>query len=212
MILVRGAAPLDDSCVAPIAPAVFLPSGRLDLSASPTGYMLFPNVENVSPPSSTTGTTARAVTAGQGASGTWGRMSGETNRIMLQSATVSYNILTDGVPEAVSGLFGSVKLPIGSQILDPDGGRATVQVTALNSQHIAALSQIVGANQSVLIEVSVVLNGVSAGDREVESNTFSFPLEVCNTCLVDPTCAQGDTTVGTICIPGQDKRICTAAP
>jgi hypothetical protein len=210
MILVRGAAPLDEACVAAAAPTTFLVSGRLDLSVNTSGYLLFPNVENVSPPSASTGTTSRSSSAGAGASGTWGKMSGETNLIFLRSATVSFNFLTDGVPSSITDLFGSFQIPISSQALDPDGGRASVQVPALNSQHVAALSQIIGVGQSVLIEVSVVLNGVSSGDRDVESNTFTFPLEVCNTCLIDATCAAADA--GVTCNPGQDKTICTASP
>jgi hypothetical protein len=210
MILVRGAADLDDSCIASASPATFIGTGRLDLSVNNSGYILFPNVENVSPSSSETGPAARSASGGAGGSATWGDLSGETNRILLTTASVSFNILTDGVPGAVTDLFSDFDLPVGAQVLDPNGGRTSVQVAVLNSQHVAALKQIVGAGQTVLIEVSVILKGTSSGDRDVESNTFVFPIEVCNTCLVDPTCINDGAT--TICNPGQDDRICTGTP
>ena len=52
MILIRGAALSDSSCVLSTDPAAFLTEGVLDVSIA-SGYVLAPNLQNVAPSSST---------------------------------------------------------------------------------------------------------------------------------------------------------------
>ena len=206
MLLVRGATPLDDSCVASGAPATFLGQGTVDVSIA-NGYILYPNVENTAPSSSETGPQGKPAS---GTTASWGDLSGETNRVILNKASVSYSFRTSGLPAEVTSAFSNAEIGIGGTTIDPNGSSATVAVAVLNSEHITALQRVLQPGQTIVLEVSVLLKGQSTGDRDIESNEFTFPIQICTQCLVDSTCSTDDQV--TVCHQGQDSVLCTGTP
>ena len=204
---------LSSSCqpVASTDISAIVSRGVMDLTVATT-YHMFPNVENLMESSGSS-------SLGGGLSGT------EGNRVTLQRADVTF------VPEeSLSVAMPNRTIPI-SGTLEP-GGRGVVELEVIHDILGDSLSgdpRLRDRGSTVFVEVHVQFIGVTTSGTSVESNLFTFPMELCRGCLLDfpleandpldtqPNCRaesgeSGTSTIEMPCLPGQDEtldcRIC----
>ncbi|PJB36734.1 MAG: hypothetical protein CO108_22650 [Deltaproteobacteria bacterium CG_4_9_14_3_um_filter_63_12] len=208
MILIRGAALSDSSCVLSTDPAAFLTEGVLDVSIA-SGYVLAPNLQNVAPSSSTVGAQGKT-TGGSGA--VFNNLAVEGNNVIITEAQVDFELITAAaIPAEVASIFRGYDLPIGGAVIEPNGGKATFGMSVLNSTHVTALQQVVSPGSTLTVMVKLKLFGVTTSDTEVESNTFNFPILVCNGCLTPADCSVAPADTSHCIMPGQDFSYCPPA-
>lgn len=215
----------DDSCTvsANASGSAFRARGVLDISVR-SSYVMYPLVQNVLVPSET------VEFAGQGGGG--GGLAGvdwEANSITLTRAVAEF----DG-PAALGITGREVEIPLSGSMTPADFTAVELEVIPERFSTILADSDLLrNAGDRATLLVRLKFFGVTASGREVDSNQFTYPIEICRECLIDipleainvsqplPNCANLDGTVvedddGTItinfdvgdtCTPGQDDPI-----
>lgn len=193
----------------------FRARGTLDLLIGDS-YSIFPLVRNDLVPSESAGFGGGG---GGGLSGTdW-----EANTVTLRRAVVEIN-----VPEALNLLIPrEIEVEL-SGSMQP-GDEASVELRAIPralGQLLASSTFLRQSSNGTTISLRVKVFGVTSSGREVDSNEFIYPIELCFGCLlevppaaIDPTfptpnCRittfEGEDTTtdtNTICRVGQDDNI-----
>lgn len=200
MMVIKGVAVAEADCTVSADAETFRSQGVLDISLA-NGYILSPAIENVAPSSTNVGAESQMMnTMTRG--GVFTGLMVEGNGIIIESARVDFDVKADlpGVD------LGGFDIPIGGALVPPGGGSATVSLQVLNDFHVQSLRSVIAPGQTALVVVDVQMVGTTTSDSEVESNTLSYPITVCNGCLVPPSC-DGLEVEGCL-IPGQDTLYC----
>lgn len=214
---------LDDDCQPVIQTTVqeFVGRGTMDVTVA-TQYIMFPRVENLMSPSG-------SVSLGRSGGGGRGATTGyEGNRVTLSEAEVSFD-----APEGFGvTLPRRIQVPI-SGTIDPEGA-AVVVLKVIDEplgEQLRASAQLQDRGSSVSIVADIRFRGQTTSGTEVESNAFSFPIQVCRGCLLefpleandpldtqpncraDLTAEESEVTDSELtCLPGQDQpldcRVC----
>ena len=156
----------------------FLARGTLDLALT-NRYVLFPTIRNEL--QEVRQVRIQPQNAG-GAQGDFRDVLNESNVVRLESATVSFI-----TPSNVSfAMPQGIKIPVSGSI--QPGGLATTALEIVDVTLGGVLQQApefaqAGALVTVIAEVS--FEGTTSGGTEIESNKFSFPLDLCFRCLVN---------------------------
>lgn len=136
----------------------------------------------------------------------------ETARIVIRGAVV--NVLSaDGTASLASFSTNAGGFVDPASGTDPGWGVSFVNV--VSSELARSLQDSLAANASQELNISVYVYGDTLGGDEIESSTLTFPLYVCNGCLVDCSTASDfdDCTqfppdgLELSCFPGQDAPI-----
>lgn len=218
LFIVHNAA-LDTSCrPSESTTGTSLGRGAMDLTVA-NRYIMNPLVENLMSPSGTV--SLGGTTRGSGA-GDY-----EGNRVTFSFAQVSF----DAPPGFDRALPKNLEIPI-SGTLEP-GRFGVVELEVINQalgEQLRTSTQLDDRNESVPVEVTLRFHGVTTSGTEVESNEFTYPLEICRGCLLefppeasDPFDAQPNcrailsetetaSSIDLGCHPGQDElldcRVC----
>ncbi len=205
---------LDDQCqIRNAASEVAQSIGFLDLFVT-NQYIMYPVVENVLVGAdSVTFNTGSG--GGEGISGTdW-----EANRITLTRASVEFDAPAAlGVP-----LPSDFTIPLSGGLAPGDAATVGLQVVSASIGNTLATSPLLqqrGSTVTILLRVKFF--GVTAAGREIDSNLFTYPVQLCVGCLLDvpaeaidpafptPNCriTEGfDSNLNDVCTPGQDEPI-----
>jgi hypothetical protein len=185
-ILVVSNQPLDDQCQPSTAGNRVLGRGRLDLFITQSGYEMAPLVQNVMVPSDSIQFQGLAAGLGGLVGTDW-----EANRVTLQRVVARY----EG-PSALGVPLPS-ELPIDLGLtLDPNATAAvSINVISPNIATVLRSSPLLRPpGSSVTILVTLKFFGRTSSGLQVDSNEFTYPVEVCNGCLlqypieaIDPT-------------------------
>jgi hypothetical protein len=207
--------PLDESCQPDIGNAVFIGRGVLDLFVTDR-YVFAPQVDSELVASESiryTGLAAGGAGGLQGAN--W-----EANDITLSRATVQYEAPASlGVP-----LLRSYDIPLSGSV-EP-GGSLFMTFDLVNTglaRTLAASPLLRQPGSSFTLNVRLQFFGQTNAGQEVDSNEFSYPIVVCNGCLLSYTPSSVDTafplpncrnledfdaeSAEIPCFPGQDERV-----
>lgn len=206
---------VDENCRPPASASGdnVLARGVLDLFVT-NQYLMVPIVQNTLVPSNSVsfGRGGR----GQGLTGNeW-----EANDITFSRATVELDI-----PPSLDAAFArSFEIPISGTVRP--GGSQSVELYVILPAIGNALAQsnflrTSGSRVTMLARVQFI--GKTNAGREVDSNIFTFPIELCVGCLLDtpaaavdptfpsPNCRNvtglDDTSLTDVCFPGQDQRL-----
>lgn len=201
----------------------FRARGVLDIAVT-NSYVMYPLVQNVLVPSEEVEFTGLGGGAG-GLQGTeW-----EANSITLTRAVAEF----DG--PAALGISGrEVEIPLSGSMTPADFTAVELEVIPSTFATILADSPLLqNPFDRATLLVRIKFFGITAAGREVDSNQFTYPIEICRECLIDipleaidvsqplPNCAnlsstteQGEDGTVTIstdiepgCTPGQDEPI-----
>lgn len=204
----------DDDCEPSTTSDAFVSRGTLDLFVT-NQYVMFPLARNSMVPS-------EGVSFG-GAGGAGGGLAGtdwEANTVTLRRARVEFN-----APDALGvPLPSDFEIPISGSINPEDEAAVGLQVVTPSIGNALAASPLLQASSSsVTMLVRIKFFGVTGAGREVDSNEFVFPIELCVGCLLDvppeavdpafpsPNCRIADgfdsTTVSDSCFIGQDQPV-----
>lgn len=216
---------------APALEGNFLARGTLDITLA-NRYVMFPTIQNQLQPSSEVKIVPQG--GGGGAVGDFRDTLNEGNAIVLEGATVSFTT----PPNVTFTLPQNVFIPVSG----------TVQPTSVVTTALEVLSVEIGnivrqapeffngnafiRGNVVTVLVSVKFSGRTSSGTEVESNEFTFPLDICAGCLVvyapgtlfldddnSLTCDEGkaslegdvtgaaNTNITTPCFIGQDDPV-----
>jgi hypothetical protein len=176
--------------------------GTLDVRVSAgvgSGYLLFPLLKNDLP------------AEGGGAV--------EPNRIALDGFDVDLKVV-DGPPEAIDLLAALASDPATEALMRyheawsgsvaPGGGTTAAAATVFPAQAARSLLEANAlANGGASIEVRVRATGRTL-NRSVKSDAFTYPLHVCDGCLINSISAcpgQAPVLPGGVCNPGQDALV-----
>ncbi len=165
------------SCVADTDETVYLPRGVVDMAVA-RNYELFPLIRN----------NFIDVVAAKGYTAKDTRLN--TKNVSLLRAKVSYHTQDDfsvtlqnrTVPLSASVGTGGGKTTVSVELLTPamiDKFRNSKEFVVIGSQ-----GEVRPARSSVDLSVDVTVEGQTQDGNDVESNTFTFALRVCNGCLV----------------------------
>ena len=174
-----------NNCVIEVSTSTFIARGRIDVNAE-SGYLFTPEVQNIA--TSAMGDPERIVIV-EGANVDL-EFSGSLSAADFDAGLVSFSV----------GFAGPV---------EPNGGTSTFAFDIIPYQLLVDLRDELGAGNRTLVTAKVSVFGTLEGG-DVESNTFSYPVDVCNGCLKSvvgecaalPTGFQAQT--GGICQPLQD--------
>jgi hypothetical protein len=148
----------------------FRSNGFMDLTIART-YVMFPKVDNLMSPS------GASSLGGGGVGGAF-----EGNRVTLSHALVGFTTPAGfDVP-----MPRNLEIPI-SGTLEP-GSTLLGEIPVINEPlgvQLAASTQLDDRGEQVPIEVSVQYFGLTTSGTEVESNVFTFPMNLCMGCLLD---------------------------
>jgi len=205
----------DDDCEPSTAADVFVSRGTLDLFVT-NQYVMFPLARNSMVPSEDVSFGAAGGAAGGGLEGNeW-----EANTVTLRRARVEFDAPAAlGVP-----LPSDFEIPISGSINPADEAAVGLQVVTPSIGNALAASPLLQASSSsVTMLVRIKFFGVTGAGREVDSNEFVFPIELCFGCLLDvppeaidpafptPNCRVFDefdsNTVTDQCFIGQDQPV-----
>jgi hypothetical protein len=177
-----------------------LSRGTLDIMLS-NRYVMFPVVLNTMKPSSSVTVGSAGGAAGGGGAGGIANVQTEGNIVNLESATVSIiapSTIQFPVPQGVEiptsgAVFPEDVISTGLEVISPVLGDAI----RASSDFYTGTAFKRGTVITVLVEVK--FKGSSSSGTEVESNEFTFPLDICAGCLltyapdtVVPAVADGD--------------------
>lgn len=210
-----------DGCEVPSAGAgtaanqVFRTRGVLDLFVTDF-YVAIPRVENTLVESESAGFNTTGG-EGDGLAGTdW-----EANHILLRRAVIQFD-----APEALGvPLPREITVEVSGAIAP--GGAATIEMQAITPSIGATLANsrlLREARTSLTIDLRIKFFGVTAAGREVDSNEFIYPVELCYGCLlsipptaidpdyaIQPNCRntdfEDDVDFDTLCFEGQDETV-----
>lgn len=224
-LFVRANVPFDDECQvqASASTDTFRGLGSMDLFITQR-YVMAPVIESTLVSSETV--SFGATGGGAGLSGTdW-----EANSVSLERAVVRYD-----VPDALGiELLNGIELPL-SGAVDP-GGFIGVELEPINESvgRILARSEFLRTSGVPLtMNLRVTIHGRTVAGREIESNEFVYPIQLCYGCLfgipsnvidpnyfIQPNCrlrnvveddTEGSIVTGTFstdaCFPGQDEAV-----
>ncbi|MCB9507095.1 MAG: hypothetical protein H6698_03285 [Myxococcales bacterium] len=207
--------PFTDECEVPSASSgantVYQSRGTLDLFVR-NSYLMAPRLENTLVPSED----ARIGSATGGAGGLQGT-DWEANSISLRRAVIRF----DG-PDALD-------LPLPKELtreisgtITP-GGVATTLLEAIPESLGRTLedARILRQGTHITLNLHIKYFGETYSGREVDSNEFIYPIELCYGCLLNfpvaavdfsydvlPNCRNiGDTEIALPCFPGQDDIV-----
>lgn len=174
-MLVVGNAFLQDDCVAqPNLEGPFLARGTLDVSIR-SQYIMFPVLQNQLGPSEQVRIQAAGAGAGQGSG--LDDVLIEGNTIILNEAEVEFEL-----PPGVAGLPSNIRIPTSGTVFPQGVSSAGIELISPNFGQ--GLAGVVGAGTTLTVLVKVRFFGVTASGTEVESAEFSYPLDICNGCLI----------------------------
>lgn len=178
-LVILNAVPLDsEECQGSVSDNIGLSSGVVDMAMA-RYYRLYVRVENnMADINTVLGLTAQD-----------GRL--ETTRVRLRRAVVTYQAL-----DQISANFpDELRVPLSASV-DNEGGRTSLGIEVLTEAMIQDLrsapefiirgpdGDVRPARTSVELLVTVAVQGETFDGQVVESNEFTFPLTVCNGCLV----------------------------
>jgi hypothetical protein len=170
--------PFTDECEVPPPNAganqVFISRGTLDLFLA-NSYIMAARVESTLGESESAG-----FTTGGGGNGGIDVPDWEANNIQLRSATIRYD-----VPDGLNQQLGVLEVPL-SGAIEP-GGLASVELKVIEdsvAQSLAANPLIRDARIPVTINLRIKFQGQTVTGRDVDSNEFIYPIELCYGCLL----------------------------
>lgn len=135
--------------------------------------------------------------------GTQGMMSTvDTNDIAVQD--VDANLQT------VSGQsIGSIVVPVAGTMVDAGGGSAGIGFPVMDAAEVGAVAGLVSVGKPIDLEVTITVHGSFSGGGDVETQAFTFPIQVCKGCLITDAgaCPVTGSTTGDPCNPAQDFPI-----
>lgn len=206
---------LDDQCeIRNAASEIAQSIGFLDLFIS-NQYIMYPVVENVLVGSDSVTFQTGAGGGGEGLSGAeW-----EANRITMTRASIEFD-----APDALGvPLPSDFEIPLSGGLGPGDAAVVGLQVINASIGNTLATSQLLqqrGATVTILLRLKFF--GVTASGREIDSNVFTYPVQLCVGCLLEvpaeaidpafptPNCRvteDFDSTSLEVCSPGQDEAI-----
>lgn len=207
--------PLDEQCQPDIGNSVFIGRGVLDLFVTDR-YVFAPQVDSELVASESVQYTGLAAGGAGGLQGAnW-----EANDVTLSHATVEYD-----APEALGiRLLRSYDIPLSGSV-EP-GGSLFMTFDLINTRlaQTLALSPLLREpGNSFTLNVRLQFFGKTNAGQEVDSNVFSYPIVVCNGCLLNyspaavdaafplPNCRNledfDSETAEIPCFPGQDDVV-----
>jgi hypothetical protein len=201
VILNNTAVPADSCSLTGDAGQAFLAHGQIN-SSSPAGYLLTPLFES-----------AITATADQTLQRTI-LLSGANVELSVVAMTVTHGdgSVTNPTPPELSGTDAKFRVLFSGSL--PPGGTANFafEVLPVSTMHTIMAAAGAGDGDSVNAEVTakVTADGTMGGDR-VDSSPFTYPITVCNDCVLvnHGACADfmGTARTGNACNPFQDGPI-----
>ena len=202
LLVLRNQAPGENCLISASESDPFTPAGILDTAAALAGrgYLLTPLVKNIS--TTATATEAQRTIIAHGA-----------NVDLRFADQQKFGDDINGFEQAGLTRF---QVPF-SGAVSPNGGTASFSFEVIPAQLIAAIQPKLAAFERTVILADVVIFGDMSGGR-VESQTFTYPVDVCNGCLVNTIgdCAMVPQSFeprpGGACNPFQDAVVdcCTS--
>lgn len=192
MLVITGAvAPVagaEGGCVASPTTDELMTGGVLDVAVA-QGYGVAVKVQNVAPRSGDTGAKPQGSTGGmqQGGGGVFENLDLEGNSIFVKKAGVDFDIKAELADVDLAGF----DVPIGGPMVEPSGGEAAFFVPVLTPFQVEQLRSVIAPGQSALIIAKIKMSGETASETDVETNSFGFPITVCNGCL-GRTCTESE--------------------
>lgn len=104
-------------------------------------------------------------------------------------------------------------ITIAPTAVEAGGGDAALGVDVVDAALGASLQQLAPAPGELRrVVLSVTLEGETQDDESLDTNEFSYPIDLCVDCLVTPTCAAGEKLTFSTCgYLGQDAApVCAA--
>ena len=172
-------------------------AGVLDVSFGGS-YVLGLGADNTLVPSESVGFTSTGGTGGLSGND-W-----EANRVNIQEVSLRFD-----APDPVDGAFRTTQIPV-SMGIDP-GGTVAMVVEIIPASVTQALQGLILTGQTVSLMVELEMTGEKLSEASVGSNTFQFPITLCNGCLWGLS-VDTDGEPVTICNSGQDQASCTLNP
>lgn len=136
-----------------------------------------------------------------------------TREDRLNLRVESANFIVDGAVVTVTDLGGNELAAFTSLSKAYVAASGTgVLVTNLTDSTVSAAlrSRLSNRNDRTVVIANVQAFGESTGNKDIESNTYSFPITVCNGCLVDFSVA--DPAQPDACVPLADTGTPTTTP
>ncbi len=171
--------------------------GTLDVSwylraGQPTGYYMFPLLKNNMMP-----------TAGTG--------EGEQNCMTVREAEVDLKL------GALGDAVETTKYKVPTAVTVCPGQTRAVQLLVIPPQIVESIASRIPENGSEYASVKIRMIA-KRGRTTIKSNSFTFPINICNGCLIknlgncDSPAIPNDPDIGNDCNPAQDDRLecCTS--
>ncbi len=204
-----------DTCEVPsVGGTTFRTRGTLDLFIG-SSYLAIPRVENTLVESESAGFNTSAGGSRDGLSGTdW-----EANHINLQRAVVKFD-----APDALGvPVPRQLEVEISGAISPGEAATVAIQAITPSIGQTLANSVLLRENRtSLTINLRIKFYGQTVTGRDVDSNEFVYPVELCYGCLVDippeaidptypiqPNCraATSPAAENRACVEGQDEAV-----
>lgn len=139
----------------------------------------------------------------------------ETNGVRITRAEVTIEGL-DGLPVDFAGLPNPFSVPMTVYIppaaSEDSPGLGTGSITAIPADYTLSLPIAEGSTTTVVVAVRLI--GNTLGDIDIETGDWTYPVEICNGCLLQ--CPVDAETTLVSCNPGQDTPFaderCAAVP
>jgi len=194
MLLLRNQQPTEGCQISVNPTGAYQPAGRIDVSSA-QGYRFTPLIQNLAQSNMNS-----------------------MKRIFIEGANVDIEFLNANPPTVGAGLENSInfRAPFSGSV--ESNGFTTFDFTIVTRELLADLADDVTPTNSIQLSANITIVGELDGDS-VESNTFKYPVEVCDGCMrnVLGPCLGLDEGLaisqGGVCNTNQDGQLdcCTAA-
>jgi hypothetical protein len=177
LVVINNSVPGIDCLVTPTEGGAFIPTGRIDAlgvteRASPVGYLVTPTIKNLADSQDDTLTTERTVL-----------LQGAKVDIVIGNHADGSELLSAAELMALTEVNALKFTSPFSGAIEPDGGLVGLAFELVPRQVVAAIGPKLGPQETVLISASFAVFGHTISGSGVESDSFEYPITVCNGCL-----------------------------